>query len=87
MARQEAEGLHGKHPGDFVWAVRLAKVHKGFLMTDWSIDAYTKRATMDTGGESSVDLEGVLKEEGMDNFTIIYDEQQDEAFVIEQKVK
>ncbi|KAI8273796.1 Aminotransferase FUM8 [Colletotrichum sp. SAR 10_98] len=66
---------------DFVWAVRLAKVHKGFLRTDWSIGPYTKKATFeDTDGK--IDVESIVSAEGEKMFYVFEDDQLDEAFVI-----
>ncbi|EXA29729.1 hypothetical protein FOVG_18810 [Fusarium oxysporum f. sp. pisi HDV247] len=79
------EFMHGcgKHLGDFVWAVRLAKVHKGLLTADWSVDPYTKRATFAAEDEGEVDVEGVLKDAGLEDFKVVDDEELDEAFVLD----
>ncbi|RDA92663.1 hypothetical protein CP533_3732 [Ophiocordyceps camponoti-saundersi (nom. inval.)] len=68
---------------DFIWAVRLAKVHKGVLMTDWSLDPFTHRATFGVGDEDEVDLGLVIKDEGLENFKVIDDEEAGEAVVMD----
>ncbi|KJZ78278.1 hypothetical protein HIM_02316 [Hirsutella minnesotensis 3608] len=70
---------------DFIWAVRLAKVHKGILMTDWSLDPYTNRATFGVGEGEEFDVALVISHEGLDDFAVIEDEDVDEAFVMEAK--
>ncbi|CAG1962408.1 unnamed protein product [Fusarium graminearum] len=57
----------GTYIGDFIWAIRLAKVHKGLLMRGWSVSAHTERATFNDK-EGDADIEGVLKEEGLEGF-------------------
>jgi hypothetical protein len=73
--------VQGTHTNDFVWAVRLAKIHKGILRKDWSVSMYTKRATFGVE-EDEVDVAAVLRAEGFANFTVVEDEALDQAFVI-----
>ena len=77
-----SQGSSGYHIGDFIWAIRLAKVHKGLLMRDWSISAYTDKATFTNGG-SHVDIEGVLRDEKLDKFQIVDDADLGEAIVLD----
>ncbi|RDA89194.1 hypothetical protein CP532_0509 [Ophiocordyceps camponoti-leonardi (nom. inval.)] len=70
---------------DFIWAVRLAKVHKGVLMTDWSLDPFTHRATFGVGDEDEVDLGVVIEDEGLENFKVIDDDEAGEAIVMDEK--
>ncbi|EXA29447.1 hypothetical protein FOVG_19067 [Fusarium oxysporum f. sp. pisi HDV247] len=76
---------YGEYPGDFIWAVRLAKVHKGFLMRDWSVAAYTHRATF-ADDENDLDVASVLRDEGLEDFQIIDDGELDEALVLDKRV-
>jgi hypothetical protein len=82
MYLAESQGSSGDHVEDFIWAVRLAKVHKGLLMRDWSISAYTKKATF-RGGDSDVDIEGVLRNEEVDKFQVVDDTDLGEAIVLD----
>lgn len=68
---------------DFIWAIRLAKVHKGLLMTDWSIDPYTHRATFSLGESEEVDVGAVVKDQGLDDFKVIDDDKLGEAVVLD----
>jgi hypothetical protein len=79
--RESSREIKGFHTTDFVWAVRLSKIHKGFLQRDWSVSPYTKRATF-TMGEDEFDLAAVLRDEGVEEFTVIQDEALGEALVI-----
>jgi hypothetical protein len=79
--RESSRVVEGTHINDFVWAVRLAKIHKGVLRKDWSVSTYTKRATFGTG-EDAVDVAAVLSNEGFANFTVVEDGALDQAFVI-----
>ncbi|KAF9772130.1 hypothetical protein IL306_010188 [Fusarium sp. DS 682] len=74
----------GEHPGDFIWAIRVAKINKGFLMKDWTIDPYFHKATWDVEHEIEVDVETVLRGEGLDDFQIVEDQELDEAVVFDE---
>lgn len=52
-------------------------------MRDWSVAAYTKRATFNDE-EGDADVEGALKEGGLEGFQIFDDSELDEAIVLEQ---
>lgn len=65
-----------------MWAIRLAKVHKGILMTDWSTGPYTRRATFSLGGGDKVDVGAVVKSEGMEDFWVVDDDELGESIVI-----
>jgi hypothetical protein len=67
--RESSRVIEGTHTNDFVWAVRLAKIHKGIFHKDWSVSTYTKRATFGAG-EDEID------------FTVVEDRALDQAFVI-----
>ena len=73
--------MRGLYSSDFIWAIRLAKVKKGLLMRDWSLEPYTKLATFGAG-EEEVDIARTVVAEGIDNFLVIEDEDLDEAFVV-----
>jgi hypothetical protein len=66
---------------DFVFAVRLARVHKGIFQADWSLDPFTKKATFTAEGEK-IDLPAVLSSQGLDGFSLVEDESLDCDFVI-----
>ncbi|PHH79272.1 hypothetical protein CDD80_5267 [Ophiocordyceps camponoti-rufipedis] len=82
LRRERPRTTEEKKMSDFVWAVRLAKVHKGTLMTDWSIDPFTRRATFGTGGGDEVDVGAVVLGEGVDEFVVVDDEEAGEAVVL-----
>ena len=79
--RESSRAIGGTHTDDFVWAVRLARIHKGILHRDWSVSTYTKRATFNAE-EDEVDVAAVLSNEGVVNFTVVEDSDLNEAFVI-----
>lgn len=54
-------------------------------MRDWSVAAYTKRATFDNE-EGDADVEGALKEEGLEGFQIFDDGELDEAIVLAESI-
>lgn len=75
--------IGGQHTTEFVWAVRLAKVHKGVLSTDWSVETFTEKATFSSGDED-VDVADVVHKEGipLEDFQVVEDEELDCAFVL-----
>ncbi|CAJ0544346.1 Ff.00g035700.m01.CDS01 [Fusarium sp. VM40] len=82
--RIASQKTSGEHPGDFVWAIRVAKISRGFLMKDWTIAPYSTRATWSTAAEDEVDVEAVLRGEGLDSFKVVEDEELDEAVVFDE---
>ncbi|CZR39128.1 uncharacterized protein FPRO_05680 [Fusarium proliferatum ET1] len=80
--RIASQRVSGEHPGDFIWAIRLAKIHKGLLAKDWSVGPYTKRATFAAGDESELNIASVLHDEGLEGFTIVEDDKLDEVLVL-----
>ncbi|KLP18427.1 uncharacterized protein LW94_6920 [Fusarium fujikuroi] len=80
--RIASQRVSGEHPGDFIWAIRLAKIHKGLLVKDWSVDPYTKRATFAAGDESELNVASVLHDEGLEGFTVVEDDKLDEVLVL-----
>ncbi|KAF5237119.1 hypothetical protein FAUST_6259 [Fusarium austroamericanum] len=84
MKRATSKSASGSHTRDFIWAIRLAKVHKGLLLRDWSVTTYTRRATFDNK-EGDADVESALQGEGMDEFQIIDDNDMDEAIVLNEQ--
>ncbi|KAM0240020.1 hypothetical protein ACHAPO_003000 [Fusarium lateritium] len=83
--RASLQNSSGSYTQDFIWAIRLAKVHKGLLMRDWSVAAYTKRATF-RDGEGDADVENALKGEGLEEFQIVDDNDLDEAIVLNEYI-
>ncbi|EKJ72422.1 hypothetical protein FPSE_07446 [Fusarium pseudograminearum CS3096] len=84
IKRATSKSASGNYTRDFIWAIRLAKVHKGLLVRDWSVAAYTRRATFDDK-EGDADVESALQSEGMDEFQIIDDNDLDEAIVLNEQ--
>lgn len=80
---ENAEQMQEGMISDFVWAIRLAKVHKGILMTDWSIGPYTRRATFETGNDQTVNVGSVVKDEGLDSFLVAEDDDLGKALVVD----
>ncbi|PNP43615.1 hypothetical protein TGAMA5MH_04587 [Trichoderma gamsii] len=68
---------------DFIWAVRLAKIYKGILMTDWSIDPYTHRATFNTESKQHVDVVAIVRNERLESFLVVEDDDLNEAIVLD----
>jgi hypothetical protein len=81
FSRETSRALENVHTSDFVWAIRLAKIHQGLLNEDWSIESYTKRATFDMA-EEELDVAEVLNKEGLEGFTVVEDEGINNAFVL-----
>ncbi|KAG7418134.1 hypothetical protein Forpe1208_v005279 [Fusarium oxysporum f. sp. rapae] len=81
--RIASQRVSGEHPGDFIWAIRLAKIHKGLLMKDWSVDPYTKRATFASSDDSELNVQSVLRDEGLEGFTIVEDDTVDEVVIFD----
>ncbi|RTE75262.1 hypothetical protein BHE90_010299 [Fusarium euwallaceae] len=82
VGRTRVRRYGGDGMSDFVWAVRLAKIHKGWLMKDWSLDPHTSRATFGAGDEE-VDVCRTVAGEGLETFHVVEDEELDEALVID----
>ncbi|RAH69915.1 uncharacterized protein BO66DRAFT_392051 [Aspergillus aculeatinus CBS 121060] len=84
LAREDTSTIKGAHQSDFVWAVRLAKIHKGWLARDWSLDPYTTGATFGVEKEEDEDLdvEKVLMGEGLSRFEIVTGDEADEALMV-----
>lgn len=82
--RSTSKSASGNYTKDFIWAIRLAKVHKGLLMRDWSIAAHTRRATFGDK-EGDADIESALQGEGLEEFHIIDDDDLDEAIVLNEQ--
>ncbi|KAK4041912.1 hypothetical protein C8A01DRAFT_14397 [Parachaetomium inaequale] len=84
VGRENARGVEEGQTSSFVWAVRLAKVHKGILSTDWSIDPYTHKATFGADSEGQqVDVAAVVTGHGLQGFKVVEDEELDEAIVLD----
>ncbi|RAL13197.1 uncharacterized protein BO97DRAFT_469917 [Aspergillus homomorphus CBS 101889] len=83
LSHEESTTIQGTHQSDFVWAVRLAKVHKGWLSRNWSLDPYSTGATFGVGTDGEdLDVAKVLEEEGLDHFEVLADDEFDEALVV-----
>ncbi|PYI14538.1 hypothetical protein BO99DRAFT_394516 [Aspergillus violaceofuscus CBS 115571] len=86
LARRATSRSEGTHQSDFVWAVRLAKIHKGWLARNWSMDPYTKGASCgvekEEGEGEDPDVEKVLTEEGLSHFEIVTDGEAGEDLVV-----
>ncbi|KAK2757464.1 hypothetical protein CKAH01_05721 [Colletotrichum kahawae] len=80
-SREGETTIRAAQQSDFVWTVRLAKIYKGFLRTDWLIGLYIKKATFEDAG-GKVDMESIVSAEGEKMFHVLEDDQLDEAFVI-----
>ncbi|GJC96375.1 hypothetical protein ColKHC_05201 [Colletotrichum higginsianum] len=81
VSLNKEKGMESEKHSDFVWAIRLAKIRKGLLMDDWSLEPYTKKATF-SADESQVNVELALENAGESNFRIFKDEDLKETFVI-----
>ncbi|GKU07319.1 hypothetical protein FLAG1_10222 [Fusarium langsethiae] len=77
-----SQSSSGNYTRDFIWAIRVAKVHQGLLMRDWSVAAYTKQATF-RDEEEDADVESALQGEGLEKFQIVDDDDLDEAIVLD----
>ncbi|KAJ1322997.1 hypothetical protein MN608_11851 [Microdochium nivale] len=56
---------------DRVWAVRFAKVHKGFLRSRWMQTEVTAGAALDGGDDEAEEPQEVLKHEGLENVEVV----------------
>ncbi|KAK2023034.1 hypothetical protein LX32DRAFT_628892 [Colletotrichum zoysiae] len=81
FSREGETTMSTERQSDFVWAVRLAKVHKGLVMKDWSVNPYTKKATFNNA-DGKVDVEETLSAEGVKAFRVFEDDALGDAFVV-----
>ena len=84
VGRENEQNVEEGNVSDFIWAVRLGKVHKGILLTDWSLDPYTHRATfgVDSDGQH-VDVAAVVAGHGREEFRVAEDDELNEAIVLD----
>ena len=63
------------HVTDFVWAVRLAKITKNGLQSDWRMETRTKGAVFSASQRPGpkVDYKGVVAAEGLDDVEVVED--------------
>jgi hypothetical protein len=71
-AQDASMTAEGTHTNDFVWAVRLAKIHKGILSKNWSMQTSTQKATFG-GDEPDIDVKGTVTMEGVKDFKVVID--------------
>jgi hypothetical protein len=62
--RKPSKVIEGTHTGDFVWTVRLAKIHKGALHRDWSMSIHTMKAIFATN-KDEVNVTTVLRDKSI----------------------
>lgn len=55
-------------------------------MTDWSIDPHTRRATFNMDNDQQVDVGAVVKNEGLDFFQVVEDDDIGEAIVLDDEL-
>ncbi len=84
ISRGHVRQFGGKEASDFVWAIRLAKVSKGLLSTNWSLDPFSSRATFGAGA-GDVDVCRTVAGEGLKNFGVFGDEELGEVFVVDDE--
>jgi hypothetical protein len=63
VGHKSARSTAGTHEGSFVFAIRLAKISKGWLRSQWSMMPTTKGTTFNNKAEE-VDVAKVLSDEG-----------------------
>jgi hypothetical protein len=70
-----------KKTADFVWAVRFAKIPKGFIDKHWSHETFSNGATFSLDGEADKGKQNVdaLQGGGLENLNVQVD---DSVFVI-----
>jgi hypothetical protein len=84
ITHKKTQNIASSGASDFVFAVRLAKINKGLLQTDWSIETFANKATFKAGGEK-IDVAAVVKTEGLDVLQVIEDEDLDCAIIVAQE--
>ena len=70
FARDNETTISSKTQGDRVWAIRLAKIHKGLLRPRWQQTGVTVGAALDGDGEEDEKVDEVLQQEGITDFRI-----------------
>lgn len=55
---------------DFVWAIRVSRIEKGVLDSNWSQQTHLKGATFD-GGVPKADIPGLLSMDGLTNVEVV----------------
>lgn len=65
----------------FVWAIRLAKLHKGMLSRDWNVGPHAKGATFSAKDEY-INIVEFVRDEGL-QAKVVEDESLDCAFIIQ----
>ncbi|KAI3530065.1 hypothetical protein CSPX01_15074 [Colletotrichum filicis] len=75
--------MSAEQVSDFVWAVRLTKIHKGLLDRTWGYETYSKGATYSLESESSLaEMKEILRKEMVTDERIIASGDGDEILVI-----
>lgn len=65
--------MSSEHVSDFVWAVRLARISKGFLDREWSYETFSRGATYGLEKEENI-VTGVvdnLTQDGLKDVELI----------------
>ncbi|KAK5655317.1 hypothetical protein OQA88_5884 [Cercophora sp. LCS_1] len=87
VGRGRTATLEMEHVADFVWAVRLAKITKNGLQTDWKMETFTGRTSLVgrgavfAPGTAKVDVGEVLGCHGLEGVEIVEDASLDCVFV------
>lgn len=85
MKKEEEFSTNAHKTSDFVWAVRLAKISKGLIDRQWSVETFSSGATfgINDGAEKGQVIIDAMKAEGFESIEIEADiKTDDEVFVI-----
>ena len=76
--------LTAQETTDFVWAVRLTKVSKGFIDRDWSYETFSKGATfgLDDESDQGQQIVRALQAEGLEGLEKVNIKPSDDVFVL-----
>jgi hypothetical protein len=74
----------GHKATDFVWALRLAKISKGFIDREWSHETFSKSATfgLDDEVEPGKQIVEALEAEGLKGLENVNIKPDDDVFVL-----
>jgi hypothetical protein len=74
----------GQMATDFVWALRLAKISKGFIDKEWSHETFSKGATfsLDDEAEHGKQIIEALEAEGLEGLEKVNIRPDDDVFVL-----
>ncbi|KAL6412127.1 hypothetical protein AUP68_04510 [Ilyonectria robusta] len=89
LSSGQSVSISATYAHDFVWAVRLSKITKGFFDKVWTQKTFSKGATfnMDEGPEGVENIKNILLDEGLPSnevYAIDSEEEGDEIIIVSE---